>query len=1048
MPEESELTLALDGGIVTTALEDIIQPPNLKESDNTRLSVVRGTVTAAPAPEHLDTVLAGEECGGIIPAGRVDSTVAFFSKGGGDTRRIAGDDLTVLQSILQPPATQNAYRPTEIARAGVISGVLEFRTPVLCVHNGLRVFASFRYTTVANEVGVFITALDDTGRVVVTPQLAFTVGVEGSPFILISTLWLALTSHGASGMRAWYTRAGQVRRRTLTITGLQLTTGSEVTHSTTLGVAPVLMDVCAGVGDTAFLLHNDAANTATYLDKTDVVADTYTRVTLANRALGPVSVSHYNGATHPYVAVGYRESGGNWFQAAFRADTFAAVFQQAVTAAGVVSGSSLFETAVQFLVEPAGTEYVVFAITKRGTISSIGSGADDPSFIIFQAVELLTGVLSADVKRYWLRLADRGATVALTSLERLPFFTLSRDYEFGSSADLDHPGFIPDPSRELYNVVRGVPGRLHMTPVARFGVDIAVRSRVPPNIGPNTAAVFGKRVVTVYQTETFEYGTASYGNVSRFVEIDFSPKQPRYMLDSGGVALIASAQPATWDGREVVEAGPLHQPKIRGYDQGGTGDDMVGVYLFRALVTWRDAAGQVHRCGPTLQYKTSEGTIGTPIHPRLYVTVPDTSRDGVSQEKYTITLYQAGPIVTGDPDATPADTFFSRIDYTPVDDGVTWAFTDLDDDPNPNFAQTVLYTTGAGDEELPAEAPPPLLDGAMVGMRAWAIHGELRRRAVCTKKRVDGIALEWNGNLFVDVPAAAGNLVAVVELDGKPLFFGDRGVYTIDGDGPDNTGDVNSGSFGDPRCIAQVECSSRESVTRFPGGVMFLSGKRFAIMSSGGGFQYVDEIDASVVTSICAGVALPNQQELVIAPRTADVARAYVYNYALNRWTRWSAWPLFGAFALVSPTRAIGYETVGHQIVLIDVDESGATTIVQETGHIQPAGPQGSCTIHELILQGVWYAGFTLKVEAWQDFNPDLAFTGTYSSDELLKACDGKSRFTLRVALDQPISRAIKVRLTAVSSSSAAVPWQPVALTIPTGLTPGQLRRHVAAGMK
>lgn len=1044
MPEESELSLALDGGIVTTAIDDVIGPPSLRESDNTRLSVLRGTLTAAPAPVTLATVTGGAECGGIVPAGQVDSAVVFFHGGGGYTRRVAGDDIGVLQSVLQPPATQNGYQPVEIARAGVIPGTLEPRPPVVCVHDGVRVFASVRPNPlVAGDVGIFITAMDADGKVVLTPHFACSIGVESPLFALQATEWVGLTDHGSSGIRLWYTRAGHVRRRTLTITALELAVGTEVDHAITDSVIGYQLDVCSDGAGFAYLVHRIALP-ASVLDKVDIVADTFSRITLTSIAGGPVACSYLSTPSFPYVAVTF-ESAAQWYKAVFRADTFANVWHT-LTSPSAASD----ETAVQFLVEPDGTSFAVFAITKNGDLSSLS-----PGFVLFQACDLFTGTIALVGRKNtnWMRLADRGATVVLNAVERVPVFTLARNYNYEEAADIESINYLSDPSRELYLVTRGVPGFLHLTPVARFGVDIALRGQSPLGaftafLGSNTCCIdpshASRRVVITYLAENYELTRSAIGHVPRFVEVDFTPKQPRYAVDAYGVALIAAAQPATWDGMEVVEAGPLHRPQIRVYDSGGTGDDLTGTFIFRAVVSWRDAGGRLHRSAPSLP-GVAVGSPG-PIKPRVYVTIADTLRQGLSQEEFDITIYQAGPLVgTADEvDDSMGSDYWSRTDYAPVSKTEVWEFSIITEDPPDD--STLIYSTGAPDEELVPEAPPPFWDAATVGLRTWGINAELRRRVHFSKKTAEGIATEWNGTLYADMPAASGDLIAVTELDGKPLFFGEHAIYIIDGEGPDNLGD---GFYGDPRCLATIACSSKESVVRFPGGVMFQSGARFVIMQSGGACQYVDEIDASVITDMAAAVVLTRGQEVVFVPRTASVERAHVYNYALNRWTTWSSWPLFAAFAMVTRTRALGFHYAGAALKSIDVDEPGATTVVTETGWVQPAGPQGNCNVRPPIIQGVWAAGYTLRVKVLLDFNETTpAFDETFTAQQILDACDGKTRFTLKTDLVLPIARAIRLRTEAISSSSAAVQFKPVAVTIPLGISPGQLRRHVAAGMK
>ncbi len=1038
--QESSLTFQLDGGMNTVALEDTVAPPQLVDSDNTRLSVIRGTVSAAPAPELVKTVTAGAECRGIIPAGHVESAVAFFHKSGGQTQRIAGDSATLLESPIHAGVLQNAYLPTEIAKAGVVPGSLEIRPPLVTVYEGMRFYASMRANPlVTNGVALYACVLGDDGRVIVAPTLVAALGAESFSGEILNNTWVGLTSHSPNGVRIWYRKADTIYRRALAVAGLTLNVGTEVTHSTTGVLLGHQADVVSGDSQFGYLLHINAASTQCILDKVDIVADTYARTTLAqfsfNRA---VALSYLSLPSFPYLAITYR-SGAQWFKAVYRADT---MVQQWTTMSTLNAAGE--EPAVQFLIEPDGSVWGVFAITKNGELASLS-----PTFVLFETRDLFTGTLDRQISQNWMRLQDRGATVTINAVERIPVFTLERNYNYAEASDFapdtDSFGinYLPDPSLELYTVARGASPRLLVAPIARFGVDTVLRGKSEmagtlPFMGSNTATADGLRVIVTYLAENFLATRSALGHVPRFVEVDFTAKQPRYALNASGVALIAGAQPATWDGVEVVEAGPLHQPRLRVFPAGGNGPDLSVKTYFRVVYSWRDAAGDLHRSSPSLVQTVFNDV--TPGKPRVHVTVPDTLRDGRSQEEFDVTVYQSDNGVE----------FWSRTDYVPTTKADTWLY-DLITLDVPDNA-TLLYSTGEGGEsdQLPAEAPPPLWDVAFVGPRGWGIHGEIRSRAVYTKRREEGVAPEWNSALYFDFPASAGDLVAVAELDGKPTYFTEGGIYVIDGEGPDASG--IGMPYSDPRRISDVVCTSRDSVRRYAGGILFVSESRFVIVSSGGGVRILDDVGADDAGEISQVVTLPRTHEVVVLSRTAP---ALALNYLLERMTRWSTLTGLRQAAMVSATRLIAYDYAGHRLVRVEVNESGADVLTFETGWVQPAGPQGDCNIREVIVQGVWVDLMTLRVLALQDFDEredaaNVAVNELYTAGQLSDARNGTQRYTLRVALDHAISRTLKLKLTATRDPAGTERnfFRPLAVTVPLGVNPGELRRHVAAGMK
>lgn len=1003
---DAKISFLLTGGIDTRQLDEFVAPvvqqgsaPSLVDSRNTRLSVMPGTCVRSPAVSVVGNV--GGSCYGLIPSECGRTTVAFNRPGRGYNRVFSGTTgpSSQLKSYVTGQA-QNNYTPVQISRAGSVPGAIAAAEPSVTYHNNEVWYA---YAARFQDVWTIAVSVTDTeGTSLASPQaIAFFAYSSAVP-------WVGITAHGANGILLWYlNELGQVKVRTLTRSGNSIGAGSASTvYAPTLGATAFDVVSC---GDAYAVLVGEGlvlGNTQIIRVNAATLATTSTAVTTGTPAYVACSCISISGVE--YVSIASSDT----------TDTVVTLYRVSDMAViwGLKTAPAYGSVSLSWLTT-GGVTYVVCAI------SSVAGGAIRTQF--FRTNIDGSGSLSSSslTDLPWLKLHAHARTWDLGNGEIYPVFFMYRIYNPLAGEDLGYDttaADLLDPSVTVY-----VMGDLtHITPIARYGV---LRGGLAPARAPSfrlsskSASASGDRFLTTYLKDGPDKSPIAMGGFqARFVELDFSAKQPAFAHDKDGVSLIAAALPVQWDGQSIVEIGsPLHTPKLIVDTTGGTGPTYAaGVYSFIAVQQWVDGAGLLHRSSPSnIQTLTLAGT------EKLLAdtTLPDSFRDGNHQPGLDVIIY-----------ATEANgTSYHAL--TCSEESVTGSgLRRYSNVGLPDISRAQIYSLGTAGEELTPQPPPPLRDIAIIGSRAWGIDAEVPTRLVYSKMRISGIGFEWHPALEINFPSGSGELLAIRELEGLPIVFTSNAIFQIAGEGPDNTG--GGGYFGSPVRIATRGCDNAKSVVTTPAGIMWQDGEDMLLLSSGG-LKVFPNI--SIPGQIVGAVVLRNEDEVVF---TIDsIADRLVYNYVTDKFTVWDnqTFTLNSSMVAQLPWDrevALLYAPANTTVYKIDGATVGsAASMSWETDWIYLCGDfQDHVIVRNIIFNGRTVTPHSLTIQAYVDFENSPSTTLVWSDAEIATLTTSDGRYTIKTELCKQNCRAVKIRIsdTAVESDSGMSGVAPRSLTV------------------
>lgn len=1030
------LVLGLAEGVTEGVAEEIANGV-MTVSENTRLSKLTGSVTRRPLETLVKSVTAGSTCGGLIVGGQ-RSVAAYFKPYVG-VKRVFDDSAEDVLSSVASTAGQNAYFPYPMTQSGVIPGSSVLNAPATVYDSEERQwFAAVRY--LAGSFGVFVNVVNAganqvASRVVAPLTTTLPAGI---------VLWCGLV-RSTNGVVLFYAQDAGIYARTLAIDtdGIGLIVGAQTFIYNPLKSGFYHQaDVVSDDNNTAWLLTRDAAGTTSVRFS---IVDLTTLAVSSFLSVASVISNHNSGK---YFALSYRNGKLAYYTSDNTAyGTFGVRDSSTLTLSW--SAVTFFEygpVAVQPHVQDTNDCFIFASQMSEATIASAPTQV---SFRRYTVGGSAAGVSSL----FWYALCSRGAYHQTSIAEVYPYFPCTPCWSIFSNNVFPTPRTslttpserVIDPSVEVFTPFTYGPSEFLMTCMARCGVD---RAAIPirPMGNANSAAVspLGKFGLTYVEYRYDQSYIAQNGYAARYVEIDLNPaQQPGSASDYGVVSMIAAALPACWDGTETTEAAFLHTPRVIVDATGGTGAALTGTFLVTAVITFRDAAGNLHRSAPALPFPVTLAATS----PRVYVTMPTTMRSGVRQEEFDIVLYWT--LSTG--------TIFYAHPASVTSRGANGGMWRFDDIAAPNDADVPLYSDGTGIQELLPQCPPPARDIAAIGGRFWLIDAEDPYSAWPSKLKKEGFAIEFAGQLRITgFDQQYGKLVSVVDVGGIPHFLAERGIWQVTGYGPDNNG--KGGRFNDPRLVSNQGCKSRASVIVIPEtGVMYQAQDGKMVLLSGGGVKRFENFGPYDVRAPSIHFA----ESEVIYPR-ADGGGFIVYNWIADGWTHWpsavtrditatATVQLGGTQQTLLYTQATG-QLLSMKSDSVDYGEDAGSPIVLERGWIAPESPQGHCVIGEVWLHAKNVGAHALNITVYCDYDQSGVTVnghtnykaGDWSAAQLTPLTkDGK--YTVRVLLRKP-ARAVKVRVTATPSGGVEECFHPLSLTVLYGTGPGLSQRTLPDG--
>lgn len=1010
-PKSALLSFPLDVGIDQLADPETVQPfgerPRVVSSVNTRLTAVRGRVTKAPARTPLAASL--RRCGGIVPSRTYDSAVAFFHPGDTGNRRIANGVTGLLTAVNNNATPQSDYYPVQVSRAGVLpagSGGGWMPAVAHDTSTGYTYYATVGYTAAAATY-VAITVIGSNGQLVCSPTRVVLYSSA------ISNQFLALTAFPGQ-VTLWYksTSTNAILAARLTVTSTVVSLGAPSTIYTPGSIAIGSCALAYDQADTAnvyIVCYQSASNNARLLrvNPTTFAVSTGLDVTTGADAAAKHAIAYVHDGTSGQLIWMVAWAAGNCTLFAANPTTLATSWSQTNRLWWPESGSiscGFYKISTPFSIN-AG----VFAATREGLVTSTAT----PGGTAVEARAYSGGSLVVTSQIPWYQMYSPICTVKIeSSTQFYSVFTLAPYYSLVGCDDPTSAAFISDPSIELARM-RYDSGSAYFDLIGRVGTDMVFRTPTTPVTHSGNAYVSADSTMRItYVAEA--RGGGRLTSVIRYVDLDWSPGNPRYALLAGGQAVIAAAQPAVWDGAELTEFQPIRAPKITGSTTGGSGDTLTGTYQFAAVILWRDGAGHVHRSPPSNIITLSPA--GTDV--RLWVTAPVTYENRVTQGPYMVTIYASqngGTTLYAQSTAEDVATSTAYWHAFPT------VFAPIQDDRTP-----ALYSTGSATEIKIPYAPNAARDAKVIGDRLWLLDAEINRAYYSqpfSTEALDGIFPAMNPTQYVNFPAAAGTVVAIENWREAPLFFSSTGVWTVDGEGPDALN--NPPFFAQARQVSDIPCTDTDSVVLTPAGIIFRSGNRFAL--AGATFAVLDDVNANV--DVVGVVVFRDQHETVVFLSNGT---AFVFNHLKQAWTTWDAnvFSSSGAISCVAQDpwtgKALYFSDAATALFSIDPTTTSATAQMSiSTGWVMPGNPQEDCTVQNCFLRSANGGTHGVSLAIAVDYQADQPAKSYSSSDVSNDTTNG--RYDLWADPRDKPGRAVKLTITETGATGAGM--QPINVT-------------------
>lgn len=411
-----------------------------------------------------------------------------------------------------------------------------------------------------------------------------------------------------------------------------------------------------------------------------------------------------------------------------------------------------------------------------------------------------------------------------------------------------------------------------------------------PNLaaGPS-ATVWQTACLRNVAAATTATGLAAYVGASAvtFTVLDSSVGRG---VEVNGGCHFPGAMPWLYDGQVLVEEGLANAPEQVDNIVQTTGGLMTAgaTYTVRVVYAWTDAAGNLHRSGPTL---VPQQIVMTGSNTRMSFDVPtlrNSLKSGVSIEVYMSVANGDGSVLYNIiPFGSPLlnDQTADRINCS----------------VNLSDAQIVtgepLYTDGGVLDNLP---PPPCKSFVAHKGRLMAAGIDTDTQAIWFSKDVEpGFGVAFNDGLVSRLQVASDPITSIISMDSFAVACTQGGTTWASSDQyPDDL--LNGGVLNFAEYSTNVGCTATGLMARTDDGVTMWGGaaattgnvppKSIWRMSRGLAFDYIGsavEADATGFTPV-AVVAVPSQNQIrIIGTDAGGVSAALVYESIFKTWATW-----------------------------------------------------------------------------------------------------------------------------------------------------------------
>lgn len=457
----------------------------------------------------------------------------------------------------------------------------------------------------------------------------------------------------------------------------------------------------------------------------------------------------------------------------------------------------------------------------------------------------------------------------------------------------------------------------------------------------------------------------------------------------GDVLLVAGGVLSAYDGISALEHGfPLFPENVTAASSAGGGLTASASYSYRVYFEYINAQGQreISTTGAAITKSTGvgEGTITLTI-PTLGPTARQYSSQNtpyVSIVVYRTTANAAAPLIyhrvsSPDPSTLGSDNGF-RANTNVANDTIT--FVDAVADSSITSAETDYLSSVP--VELENVTPPASSLIAAGNNHVFLAGFEDPDSIWASKLRGFGEGLAFSDALTISAPPAEGPITALAVMGDELIVFRERHIYSVTGDGPNNTG--TNGQWETPRVLSDdIGCVDARSLVQFPGGLMFKSRRGIYLLGR----------DHSLV-NIGQDVAAYDGEEVVSAVAMRDVHevrfltanRCLVFEYLEKAW---SVWTIGGKHAVLWQGQyaylpgSSGETRVEAEDHFLDV--TTPYKLIIETAWLPLAGRQGNQHVRHISVLGEYHSDHVALVSLAYNFESFWSDRQRWSPAEVIR---------------------------------------------------------------
>ncbi len=503
------------------------------------------------------------------------------------------------------------------------------------------------------------------------------------------------------------------------------------------------------------------------------------------------------------------------------------------------------------------------------------------------------------------------------------------------------------------------------------------------------------------------------------VRIESGPFAPSFQAAQlNGETVLSGPRIMRYDGQAVLDVDFAETPLITSSAQGVGGSlTAASTYQYVVVWEWTDVLGYRHRSKPSLPITITltAGNQSTTIWittPQITGKINGNSTSDIFAVVYRTlaggTIFYQATIVAGGPGGT--------------------VVTDALPDTSIRVNQ-VLYTQGArgGLSGIQENDSPPPAQWCCAGSNRVLLGGmDNRAQLQWSKLQFAGEPISWTNNAPWRAVLDA-DITGVTHLDGTWIAFTSSSIWTITGDGPDDTG---AGSFAPPtRLPSDIGCIDGKSIILTGEGVFFQGAlDRLYLLPRGGGAPvWIGQPvrDTLALFPYISATAFDQDSSLVYFACTDTAGasgRLLIYDIRIREWYVDSFFArAIKALAIYDGLLVVDGSIIESTTSYQDTDGSSTSNVQGQvtTGDIRPFGALGWGRIRRIQILGEtrdqtngWILSLDVSYDSGRNFTDGAFWSNFNIATSLGDTIDGADHM-----LTQPRCDGVRVRLTISSGA-------------------------------